>query len=62
MTPKRCGCGRTHDAAAWARLPLVGRQHTPADAYGPAETIELRNCPCKSTIAILVAPELTDCQ
>jgi hypothetical protein len=30
--------------------------HTPADEEGPAETIELRNCQCGSTISIVLAP------
>lgn len=35
----------------WSMLPLVARHHTEADEYGPAETLEYRNCGCKSTIA-----------
>lgn len=51
---KTCGCGRAYDAADWARLPFVSHVHTPADDEGPAETIELRNCACGSTISVLV--------
>lgn len=43
------------DARAWAGLQYIGRQYTPADEYGPAETLELRNCACGSTLAIEVA-------
>jgi hypothetical protein len=49
VTPKRCGCGLTHDAAAWSCLPYVGVQR---DEF---EALELRNCPCGSTLAIEVA-------
>lgn len=49
---KRCACGRVHDPAAWAALPLVGIQ----DPEEP-DAIELRNCPCGSTIAVRVHPE-----
>ena len=55
-TTKTCGCGRTHDAAGWAALPLVG--HMDLDADGDAR-VELRNCVCRSTLAIdLPAPAL----
>lgn len=38
----------------WSQLPLVGIQHTPADDHGPAEDLELRNCPeCHSTLAVI---------
>lgn len=43
---KACGCGRTYTAEEWAALELVGIM---AD---DVETIELRNCPCGSTIAV----------
>jgi len=43
-------------SARWAELPLVGVQRTPADDVGPAEELELKNCPdCHSTLAVLVA-------
>ena len=47
---KRCGCGREHDAAAWSALPLVGRQDD------GVERIEIRNCACGSSIAIVLGP------
>jgi hypothetical protein len=46
MFPKKCSCGRTHDAADWTMLHLVGWQ-TIGD-----ERLELRNCACGSTLAI----------
>jgi hypothetical protein len=51
---KTCGCGRSYGRKSWRALPFVGRQHTPKDDYGPAETIEMRNCPCGSTLAVEV--------
>jgi hypothetical protein len=48
---KRCGCcGRTHDLASWLALPERGHQ---ADAV---EDLELRDCPCGSTLAVLLLP------
>lgn len=39
------------DEAAWSQLDLVGEMHVDADATGPAETLEARNCDlCHSTL------------
>lgn len=46
---KTCACGRVHDFDAWASLPLAGEM-----AGGNGERLELRTCPCKSTIAIVL--------
>lgn len=51
-----CPAGRDHESLhssdeAWSALAYVGRCHMPADETGPAETLELRNCSCHSTIA-----------
>lgn len=47
--PKRCACGMTYDAAAWAALDLRGEQ---AD---DVERLEYRNCVvCGSTLAIVL--------
>lgn len=59
-TTKRCKAGFDHaaikaDATAFALLKFVGRQHTPADDYGPAETLVLADCSCGSTLALQVA-------
>jgi len=46
---KTCSCcGRTFDAAAWAKLPLVGHQDF------DEERLELRSCTCRSTLAVQV--------
>jgi hypothetical protein len=55
--PKRCGCGRVYTSRTWAKLPYVGVIDVPEDATGPHLITELRNCPCKSTIAIDVSPK-----
>jgi hypothetical protein len=47
---KRCGCGRVHDAAAWAGLEPVG---TWDDGV---EVLELRNCACGSSLAFVLRP------
>ena len=47
---KRCACGRTFTAHEWSLLVFVGRM------MDPEESIELRNCPCGSTVAIEVEP------
>lgn len=47
---KRCtSCGRVHSPADWAALPLVGVQRFEDPEEPP---LELRNCPCRSTLAI----------
>lgn len=43
---KRCGRSFTFDE--WCKLPYVGLQ------VFPDETLELRNCPCGSTHAIVL--------
>lgn len=43
------------DPAAWSALRYVGIQHTPADETGPAEDLELRDCPCGSTLSLVRA-------
>jgi hypothetical protein len=51
QSPKKCNCcGKVHDAQAWDALPLVGRQDD------GVELLELRNCTCRSTIAIAYGP------
>lgn len=51
-----CKAGRDHgaiklDTSSWTALELVGVQVTPEDEDGPEERLELRNCPCGSTLA-----------
>lgn len=53
MTKKCTCCGAT---SRWSALRLVGVQHTPADEHGPAEALELRDCPCGSTLSLRVDP------
>ena len=52
--PKRCGCGREHDRAAWAELPFVGvfEDSVVTEDHPEAETLEMRNCACGSTITV----------
>lgn len=57
--PTLPACTASHAAlkaapALWASLQLIGIQHIPADETGPAETLELRNCSCGSTLAVSV--------
>lgn len=56
---KRCSCGRRYDEAGWAALPLVGRiTYEHDDGQESArETLEHRNCPCGSTMAVEVEDE-----
>ena len=54
---KVCGCGKTFTKEQWKTLRLVGIQHQPADKHGPEEKLELRDCACKSTIAIKLPVE-----
>lgn len=48
----RCSCGATYTAQQWQSLELVGHQAAPASETEPALYIELRNCSCRSTIAV----------
>lgn len=45
-------CGRQHDPRQWQELKFVGNQPVEADEEGPAYVLEMRNCPCGSTLAI----------
>jgi hypothetical protein len=45
---KVCACGEVFSASQWSALRYVGEQDD------GVERIELRNCPCGSTIAILL--------
>jgi CheY-like chemotaxis protein len=47
---KRCGCGQSYTRDRWLALPLCGRVHIP----GASRTLELRNCPCGSSIGIAI--------
>jgi len=47
-TIKRCSCGACYTEQQWESLPIVG------DQGDDVEDIELRNCTCGSTIAIVV--------
>lgn len=48
---KKCTCcGRAYDRAAWARLRFIGLQ---AD---DVEVLEMRDCACLSTLAVVLAP------
>jgi hypothetical protein len=46
--PKTCGCGAVYRTVSWRKLPFVG--------FGgdDVEALELRNCVCGSTIAIVL--------
>lgn len=47
--PKRCGCGLVHSEAGWNALPLKGEQISDWDS------LELRDCSCASTLAVVRA-------
>lgn len=51
---KTCStCGARLTAAAWAALPLIGTQAIEADGDEPAETFEVRNCACGSSLGLV---------
>lgn len=50
MTKKCNHCGAMHGAVAWSQLPLVGYQDD-----GEGGWLELRNCPCTSTLGVQAA-------
>ena len=43
---KTCSCGRVHMREQWHRLPFVGVSDLGGDR------LDLRNCPCGSTICV----------
>lgn len=50
----RCGCGRSYSRREWLHLEFKGFQEAPAGndpVAEPAFTLELRDCPCGSTIS-----------
>lgn len=51
--PKTCACGAVHDAASWARLLFRGYM-ADREINPDGERLELRDCTCGSTIAIVV--------
>lgn len=51
MVAKCNTCGTSYTQARWLELKHLGSQHTEADEEGPAQTFELRNCTCGSTLA-----------
>lgn len=57
MIVKECACGAAYTAQAWASLRFVGTVEVPADPDEPeAYALELRNCPCGSTLAQKIIP------
>lgn len=50
---KKCGCGRVYDEASWCTLPFVARMDNGREA---GESLELRRCPCRSTLAWQLGP------
>lgn len=50
-------CSRNHEAlkadrSLWNQLPLIGSMEIPDDDEGPGYRLEMRNCSCRSTLAI----------
>jgi hypothetical protein len=51
--PKQCpNCQTVYTKETWAKLKYVGEQED-----GEGEVLELRNCPCTSTISIDISAE-----
>jgi DnaJ-class molecular chaperone len=48
LPAKKCACGATYNTRTWEKLDLVGTMED------DVETIELRNCMCGSTLAVVV--------
>ncbi len=46
--PKKCGCGRRFTAHEWRLIQFVGTW------IDDVESLELRNCPCGSTLAQVI--------
>lgn len=52
-------CGLSLTLSGWNTRELVGFQYVPADDFGPAEIVEMRNCECGSTIGVVLPEEIT---
>lgn len=46
-----CGCGQQHNLYGWLQLKTVGEMICPPEVWEP-DTLELRDCPCGSTIGV----------
>jgi len=52
MFPKLCRVCNTHHAlSSWIALPFKGTQK-----FSDGEVLELRDCPCGSTLAVVLIP------
>lgn len=51
MIISECKCGCKYNKEQWKTLDYVGPIEHPKDETGPAVSLELRNCPCGSTIS-----------
>lgn len=52
---KLCACcHRAYTLDQWEDLPEVGTQSDEVDASGQEWALELRNCPCGSTLAVRI--------
>lgn len=48
-----CACGRRYTKKQWATLEYVGVWHLPQnDVFEREQNLEMRNCVCKSTLAV----------
>jgi hypothetical protein len=46
-TVAKCSCGKSYNLEGWLNLKYVGIQD-----IGDGDALELRNCTCRSTIAV----------
>lgn len=58
---RRCRCGLSHTQDGWDRLHLVGYMRDEVEIVGAngateVEFLELRNCTCRSTLAMPFEP------
>jgi hypothetical protein len=52
---KKCNkCGKVHNELSWKNLKHIGNQ----EGFDDIPSMELRNCPCGSTLAIPVNENL----
>lgn len=56
--PHTCSCcGQSYDQSGWEQLEAIGIGYIAADSFGPAESMEYRNCVCGSTMAVAVVTQ-----
>lgn len=53
----KCGkCGRVYPPELWHALPYIGTMRVPGTSEYPPTSLEMKNCPCGSTLSKEIKP------